>query len=661
MTPAGESGRTRGLICTVLFMGTLLLFARAWQAEFVNYDDPDYVTANPHVKRGLTAEGIKWAFSAKHASNWHPLTWVSHMLDVSWHGMNPKGHHATSVILHALNAVLAFAAFWRLTRTLWPSALCAAFFAWHPLRVESVAWVAERKDVLSGTFWFLVLWAYATFAERQRERRSGAWTWYMIALIAFSLGLMAKPMLVTLPCVLLLLDLWPLRRFELPGPRKPTVASATRASAGAAPKVVTPATTIGVIVLEKLPFLLLSALSSVVTYRAQQGGGSVTDALTLWQRLENAVVAFVRYIGKFFAPVDLAVLYPHPGDWATRKVVASLVIVVGVSVVAWLMRRRWPWLLVGWLWFVGTLVPVIGIVQVGLQSMADRYTYLPIIGLEIAIIWTITDVVRASGTRRVVAAAAGVLLFVYAIATWRQIGVWQNSFTVFDRAIAVTENNYLAHNNRAIWLCDVGRVDGGIADYRRALAIRPDYPEANNNLGRLLVRQGKAAEAVPMLRLALDGKPRSLEVRNNLANALSDIGQLDEAREHYEKILAHDPQHANALNGLGVVLAMQGKPAEAKARIEASLRISPANAPAHSNLGNVFSMLGQLEQAAEQYRRAVELQPDAHIHAQLGLMLAQLGRREEAIREVQMALRVRPDHAQAKQLLDELLNPRARN
>jgi len=622
----GKERRVAWVVSAVLFLGTLLLFSRAWEGEFVNYDDPDYVTANAQVKRGLTGEGVAWAWRAKEASNWHPLTWVSHMADVSFFGMNPRGHHATSVVLHALNAVLAFVALRALTGALWASAVCAALFAWHPLRVESVAWVAERKDVLSGFFWFVVLWAYARYARATREGKgSVAWGWYAGALGAFALGLFSKPMLVTLPCVLLLLDVWPLRRVEKVG--------------------------WGKLVAEKVPFFLLVVGSCVMTYGAQSGGGSVSEALTLGQRLANAVVAVVRYLGKFGAPADLAVLYPHPGDWPLQKVVASSVIVVALTAAAWWQRKRRPWTLVGWLWFLGTLVPVIGIVQVGLQSMADRYTYLPMLGVQLAVIWTFAETKWAAGVK---ATVTGVALVVCVGLTWRQIGVWQNSFTLFDHTLAVTEKNFLAHNNRAIWLCDHGRVAEGIADYQRALAIRPDYPEANNNLGRLLVQQGRAAEAVPLLRRALEGKKASLEVRNNLANALSDVGALDEAVQHYEEILKVQPRHANALNGYGVALAMQGRAAEAKAKIEEALRIAPDTLGAHSNLGNVCSMLGQWEEAARHYRRATELQPDAHTLMQLANALTQLGRREEAIAALREALRLRPGLMQARTMLEQL-------
>jgi tetratricopeptide (TPR) repeat protein len=632
IAPAATSRpRAAFAIGAALFFGTLLLFARVCgrDFDFVNYDDPDYVTANEHVKAGLNAAGVKWAMSASVASNWHPLTWMSHMLDWSLFGANPRGHHATSVVLHALNALLAFLAFQRLTGALWTSAICAALFAWHPLRAESVAWVAERKDVLSGFFWFVALWAYAVYVDRRRNGTRGAMWFYAVALVAFALGLMAKPMLVTLPCVLLLLDVWPLKRL-----------SSLRSA--------------GWLLLEKLPFFLLTAVSARITYLVQKESGAVTDALSLSARLENAAVSVVRYLGKFLAPFDLAVLYPHPGEWPARKVAAGLVIIVALTALAaWQLRRR-PWIAIGWLWFLGTLVPVIGIVQVGLQSMADRYTYLTMLGVELAVLWSIRDWAVSAAARRGCAVATVAVLLFCAARTWNQLGVWKNSFTLFDHAIAVTENNYLAHDNRGLFLYKSGKVEEAIADYRAALAINPSYLNANNNLGHALYELGRPAEAIPFFRTALKAKSDHLEVRNNLANALSDVGQLDEAMEHYEFVLARQPNHVNALNGSGVVLAMRGKPAEAKAQLEKALALAPDNASAHNNLGNVCSMLNQLGEAAQHYQRAAQLQPNAHTHAVLGYTLSRLGRREEAIRELKTALQLQPNDAQAKAWLEQL-------
>jgi tetratricopeptide (TPR) repeat protein len=655
------------VLAAALFLTTVLVFSRAIGHGFVNYDDPDYVTANAHVQAGLSWDTVRWALGAAEASNWHPLTWLSHAADVSWFGRDARGHHATSVLLHGCDAALAFLALFRLTGARWTSALAAALFAWHPLRVESVAWVAERKDVLSGVCWFLALWAYAVHAER---RRSGARPGlaYALALAAFALGLMAKPMLVTLPCVLLLLDVWPLRRLDFAGGRGESVWR---------------------LVAEKLPFLALAAASSVVTYLVQSHGGSVSAALGPGQRLANAGVAVAAYLGNFLWPTELAVLYPHPGTWPAARVAVAAVLLLSLTALAWWQRSRRPWLGVGWLWFVGTLVPVLGLVQVGLQCRADRYTYLPIIGVELALLWSVREFVVSVQARRRAALISAAVLLVLVTLTWRQLAVWRDSLTLFDQALAVTRGNYVAHDNRGYHLASLGRLDDALAAYRQALALRPDYLNANNNLGHALIQLGRPAEAVPPLRAALAANPEHLEVRNNLANALSDLGQLGEAMEQYEFVLARRPRHANALNGSGVVLAMQDRLTEARARLEAAVEADPALAGARQNLGNVCAMLGlrddavraylaahavnpadaqslvraglllvelgKLTEAVDAFRRALAvgaLNPEAH--AGLGLALAKLGRRDEALRSLETALRQQPDLASARAWLEAL-------
>lgn len=608
-----------------LFLGTVLLFARTLGNEFVNYDDPDYVTANEHVRQGLTWAGLKWAFFSTEISNWHPLTWVSHMADWQLYGDRPAGHHATSVFWHALTAVMTFAALRRLTGAFWTSAACAALFAWHPLRVESVAWVAERKDVLSGFFWMTALWAYAGYAEKRREGHRGVRE-YVLALGAFAGGLMSKPMLVTLPCVLLLLDFWPLRR------------------GAAAADAIGNIRMWGKLVGEKIPFFALSVASSSITVVAQAKSGAISTVLSLDERLANAACAVVRYGAKFLMPIDLAVLYPHPGHWPVQQVGFAVVCIAGASAVAAGQWQRRPWLLFGWLWFLGTLVPVSGLVQVGVQSMADRYTYLPMLGVQIALLWTWRDTAGPVAWRRA-AWVALVLLTACVARTFGQIGVWKNSLTLFDQAIAVTEKNYVAHDNRGLYLYKAGRIDEAMQDYRAALAINPGYLNANNNLGHAFYELGRPAEAIPLYRMALKSQPTHLEVRNNLANALTDVGQLAEATEHYDYVLARQPNHSNALNGSAVLLAMQNHPAEAKTRLEQALRLDPDNASAHANLGNVCSMLGQREDALGHYRRAIELNPqDAHTHYIIGALLNELGKSTEAAELLQRSLSLRPNH-----------------
>lgn len=660
---SGAPARYRvALIALGLFVGTLLLFARSWGNEFVNYDDNDYVTANPRVMTGLSPESVRWAFATGEVSYWHPLTWLSHQADWSLFGANPRGHHVVATLWHALNAVLAFLALRRLTGAVWLSAIAAALFAWHPLRVESVAWVAERKDVLSGAFGLATLWAYAGYAHA-RVAGKRAIGWYLASLLLFAGGLMSKPMLVTLPLVLLALDFWPLGRFSR--------VSWLRLG------------------LEKVPFLVLSAAVSVVTVVAQRQVGTLSEVLPLGARLANAAVSVARYLGKFFAPVNLAVLYPHPGWWPALAVIAAVALAAVLSVVAWWQRVRRPWLLTGWLWFLAALLPASGVVQVGIQSMADRYTYLPLIGVTVALLWTLRDALHAATLRRYAWIATGLVLAGCAARTWHQQGYWKDSYTLFDHTVRVTTGNYLAYNNRGYALYAAGRMDEAMADYRRSLEINPGYADAGNNLAHALAERGQPMAAIPLYRAALAAKPGQREIMVNLANALSDVGQLDEATQLYESVLQREPGHVNALNGLGVALAQRGRVDEAVARFTAALRQDSGNAAAHGNLGNVAAMSGRRDDAVRHYQQALALKPDsstwynlatvqrelgrtedaissyakavalnalnADAQAMLGFLMAQQGRREDAARHLRLALQARPDHAQAKAWLEAVL------
>ena len=668
------------LIALGLLLGTWLLFARAIPHPFVNYDDPDYVTANAHVRAGLAWESVKWAFGSADVSYWHPLTWLSHMLDWQLFGDNAHGHHATSVAWHGVNAALAFLVLRRLTGAVGLSALAAAVFAWHPLRVESVAWISERKDVLSGFFWLLTLWAYAGYVEARRARSEGGgrshaaaakvgvartvWWRYAATLAAFTAGLASKPMLVTLPVVLLIVDFWPLGRL---GRER-----------------------WGVLIAEKIPFFILSAIVSRITVVAQTNVGTLSDVLPLDARLANAAVAVARYLGKFFAPANLAVLYPHPGYWLGLAVAAAAGLIAVIFAVAWWQRRARPWVLAGWLLFLFALLPASGVVQVGIQAMADRYTYVPMFGVTLAVLWTLRGYIAGPRAQRL----AVIVLLALAVRTWHQLDAWRDSLTLFHRTLAVTENNYLAHNNRGLALATAGRTEAALADYRAALAILPTHAESNNNLGHLLAQLGRPAEALPYYRAALAAQPTQLEAHNNLGNALSDLGQLDAAIAAYRHVLERDPRHLNARNGYGVALAMQGDLAAATTEFEAVLRLDPANVGAHSNLGNIRAMTGRREEARDHYQRALTTQPDdartlfnlgmvqrelgqlapaaenlrravalapvnPDAHTALGTVLAQLGRRDEALRHLQLALQQRPGYAPAQAALQALtVSPR---
>ena len=509
-----------------------------WPAHslgFTKFDDPLYVTANPHIANGLTWSMVPWAFAAGYAANWHPLTWFSHALDVQLFGLDAGPHHVENVIIHALTTVVLFAALVRMTGALWRSAFVAALFGVHPIHVESVAWIAERKDVLSGLFWMLTLWAYASYARKQ-NLKSYAWV-----VAWFTLGLMAKPMVVTLPFVLLLLDVWPLRRVEFgPGWRS----------------------TMKAVLREKVPLFALSIASSVITFLAQREGGTVasTIRLPLSERLGNALIAYAAYIEKMVWPAHLAAYYPYPRTLPVAETVVSAVFLLVVTIAAIALFQRGPYLLIGWLWYLGTLVPAIGIVQVGTQAMADRYTYLPLIGLFIAVTWGAGDLLDRWKQAKVPAMVAATAALVACVVVSRvQVGYWQGSPTLWRHALDVTTDNYAAHTYYGNALAAQGKTDAAIAEYGEALRIRPDYPEAHNNLGPVLAAQGKLDEAIEQFREAIRLRPNYADAYSNLGVALASQGKWDQAVVQYNSALRFDPDHARARANLQLALRAMGK------------------------------------------------------------------------------------------------------
>jgi tetratricopeptide (TPR) repeat protein len=494
------------LTCFILSLATLAVFGQVLHHDFINYDDPDYVTTNPHVRAGLTIAGVAWACTSSYASNWHPLTWFSHMLDCQLFGLNAGHHHFMSVLIHLANGLLLFAVMRRMTGAIAQSAVVAFLFALHPLHVESVAWAAERKDVLSTFFWMLTTLAYVRYVERPAFRR------YLLALTLFGMGLMSKPMVVTLPFVLLLLDFWPLRRLHNEGPRNTKVRSF-----------------FGEVNLwfslvrlgrEKLPFFALSAASIMVTFLVQRRWGAVVSAevIPIKGRIENLFISYVFYIRKTLWPYDLAVFYPSRQGWPLWGVLLSAALLAGVTAAVVWRSRRYPYLTVGWLWFLGTLVPVIGLVQVGAQSMADRYTYIPLIGIFIIVTWHIPSLIRAERRRSLLLGmSAAVLLLACAVSTWRQLRYWENSSTLFERALSVTSNNCVAHGGLGVALADAGKLDEAIGHFTEALRINPNYSMAHANLGLALARKGNVGEAIAHYRQTLRLKPEAIETLNNLA------------------------------------------------------------------------------------------------------------------------------------------------
>jgi protein O-mannosyl-transferase len=644
-----------GVLCVLLAVTTLAVFLPVVKHGYVNYDDSDYVTANAHVEGGLSRENVLWAFRSGHASNWHPLTWVSHMLDIQLFGDRPGAQHLVSVGFHIANTLLLFLLLRRMTDARWRSAMVAGLFALHPLHVESVAWVSERKDVLSAFFFLLTLGAYIRYAEwsvaRNQSSRAAAtdtepratdcralgtdhgWIFYLLSLCFFALGLMSKPMLVTSPCVLLLLDYWPLGRMQ---------------NAAAGGTLYTSPTLLR-LALEKLPFFALAAASSVITFIVQRKGGAVSTSISLGARVANALVSYIRYIGKTLWPSDLSILYPHPGHWPGWQVAAATVLLGAILAAVILLTQRQPFLAVGWLWFCGTLVPVIGLVQVGIQSMADRYTYLPLIGLFILLVWGIAEWTPNRSWRAELLAVGSLLVLVAcALLTARQIQFWRNSEALFGHAVQVTRNNYLAYNNLGFYLNGQGRTAEAMENYRQALKINSAYEDALNNLGYALAGQKKYLEAIPLYEAALRVRPGHVEVHNNLGNALSEIGKIDEAISHYLVVLQQQPDHADAHNNLGIALAMKGKLDEAVPHFRAAIRSNPKYASAHSNLGNAFAVQHKLDEAIREYGEALRLKPeDAQAHNNLGNALAEQGKLEEAIDHYREALRLNADNPEA--------------
>jgi Flp pilus assembly protein TadD len=527
------------------------------------------VKNNPHVQGAFSAANLTWAWTTTQAANWHPLTWLSLMLDTQLFGKGAWGYHLTNLLLHLANTLLLFGLLRRLTGATLRSALVAALFAVHPLHVESVAWVSERKDVLSTLFGFLTVWAYARYAEAPGLRR------YLLVVLGLALSLMAKPMLVTLPFVLLLLDYWPMRRWRLAG---------AASDDGTPPRSAVPA---GWLLLEKLPLLVLSAASSAMTVWAQRHGRAIQElaGLPLPARLSNALVSYVDYLRQTIWPSDLALFYPHPGaNLPAWQVAGAALLVLAVTALALWGGRRWPYLLVGWLWYVGTLVPVIGLVQVGFQARADRYTYVPLIGIFLMLSWGLTDLARRWHGREVLACAAGLALICFTAITWSQTRYWHDSVTLWNHTLEVTEGNFIAHNNLGEILTEQGKAAEATRHFREALRIRPDSKEAHNNLGIIFINQGEAAEAIWHLREAVRLEPAYSDAHNNLGIALVNQGKAAEATRHFREAVRLKPDNSKYHNNLGGILIRQGKRAEAIQHFREAVRLEPGSREATHNL-----------------------------------------------------------------------------
>jgi Flp pilus assembly protein TadD len=593
----------------LLALTTIALYWPAMGYDFVNCDDPEYVTANPHVQGGLNWDTVKWAFFNPVVGNWHPLTVISHMLDCQLFALNPGGHHLTSVLFHAFNAALVFVLLRQLTGVVWRSLLVAALFAVHPLHVESVAWVSERKDVLSGFFGLLSLIFYVRYAQRRsrierRESNAGSnslaldlrhWSLdYCIALFFLALGLMSKAMLVTWPFVMLLLDYWPLRRFELS-----TLNSQL--------------STIWRLVTEKIPLFALAAVASYVTFVVQQQGGAVMAIanLPLGARFGNVLVSYCRYLGKLFWPADLAVFYPHPGHWPLVQVLAAGLFLAVISTTFFLMRRRYPFLLMGWLWYCGTLVPVIGLVQVGIQAMADRYAYIPSLGVLILAIWGANELTRHWRYRMIALSAVGLAAVVLCLGlTRQQLGYWHDSEALLRHALAVTENNSLVHNTLGNALLDKNQINEAISEYQEAVRLAPGYAEARLHLGVALGMKGQLDEAISQFQEVIRLEPDDVDARYDLGTALYNKGQMDEAIRQYQEVIRLKPDDVEAHDKLGVALAAKGRFDEAIENYRQAIQINSNRPETFVHLGMTLGQLGRTREAVDLYREALRLNPN---------------------------------------------------
>ena len=582
MNPLPRTDLKKTLWAVSVFLAgmTLFLYHPVVNHDFINLDDWQYVLNNREVTAGLTLRGLGWTFTSFHASNWHPLTWLSHMIDVEIYGLDPGGHHGTNLFFHILNTVLLFLILTRMTGAPGKSGIVAALFAFHPLHVESVAWVAERKDVLSTFFLFLMLGAYALYVERP-----GRWK-YGIALVFFALGLMAKPMLVSAPFLLLLLDVWPLRRRPVPD-RPPSK-------------------------MEKIPFFALAVLSSGITLYAQASGGAMRslEAIPLADRAANALVSAVTYMGKMFWPAGLSVFYPYPAAIPFWKVLGAAALLVLITVFVFREKARRPWFFTGWLWYLISLFPVIGIVQVGPQSMADRYTYIPLIGLFIALTWAVDETL--SRRRFPVFASASLVLILLAglsSTTWFQLSHWKNSRSLFTHALEVTENNALAHNNLAVALADDGEREAAVNHFQEAIRVNPRHFSAHFNLANHLVALGRGDQAVFHYREAIRFNPGYTAAHNNLGVVLLRQGNLEGAEAHLLEALKHGPVKEGMLFNMAMIFVSRGENEKAAQLLREALEVNAGYAEAHNLLGVVYMKEGRKGEAVESFRRALSCDP----------------------------------------------------
>jgi Flp pilus assembly protein TadD len=616
-----------------LIVLTTAVFLQVKHFEFVALDDPLYVSENPHIADGISTSSVAWAFTTSRAANWHPLTWLSHMADVQLFGLNAGAHHVTSAVLHLANTLLLFWLLFRLTGAAGRSAFVAAMFAVHPLHVESVAWISERKDVLSTLFWLLALWAYVAYV------RKPGWGARVAVAVFFVLGLMAKPMVVTLPFTLLLLDVWPLERWKSRSDGWPLVR-------------------------EKLPLFGLAAAASAITFMVQQASGAVSSLanVSVADRISNAVYSYAAYLWHMFWPRGLAGFYPLGVDMPATQLLGALVVLAAVSTVAVRLARRAPYFFAGWWWYVVTLLPVIGLVQVGAQAMADRYTYVPMIGIAAIVAWGATDLFRRyAGARVWLAAVATAVVALMAVTAHAQAQYWRNSTVFWTRAAtkALAVKDFQAHLRLGRVLTTQGRTAEAIDHYAKAVELQPDSVDAQLLRGSAALELNRADVAATSFEAAAKLQPDRADAHQGLGLAQLALGDATSAVRSLDAAARLEPSSAVILNDLGWALLKARRPDEARSRLGESIRLKPDFAGAHANLALTYAVEGKLPEALPHFREALRLDPGLEsARINLGRALAGLGRRDEAIRELEEALRRNPGSAAARELLEQIVKSR---
>ena len=639
----------------VLALGTAVCFWQVRGFDFITFDDTGYVFDNPHVTTGLNVNNITWAFTTGHCANWHPVTWLSLMLDCQLFGPQAGWIHLTNLLFHVANTLLLFFVFKKMTNSLWPSAFVAAVFAIHPMHVESVAWISERKDVLSTFFWLLTMSAYVAYF-----RRGGSFR-YVLTLAIFACGLMTKPMLVTLPFVLLLLDYWPLNRFEI----QKNEISRLNSKRGRQVRKSGERITLAKPILEKIPFFVLVIASSVITFFVQRSTGAVVDTtyISLQSRFANALVSYAIYIVKMFWPANSAIFYPFPkAGLPFWQAALSFLLLVVISLLVIRFGSKRKYLPVGWFWFVGTLVPVIGLVQVGVQAYADRYTYIPYIGLFIMIAWGISELVSKWKYRKIIVGTfMFIVLAVLGIWTVRHVSYWKNSETIFSHALKVTKNNYVVHNCLGEYYLRQGELTRAIQECTKAININPYWSNAYINLGSALAKEGRYAEALEQFRQGVELNPDVAGAHYNLGKALGIQGRFDEALEHFREAIRLDPDWADPMNDFAFVVA--GHP-ELRNDVNEAIRFARRaceiteykNMSYLNTLAALYASSNRFSEAAQTFKAALNVNPtSAILHSSLGNILLSQGKFREAIDQIKRSIEIEPNNPDAKNSLAWIL------